>query len=111
MTTEELEAIKKALQEAPKTNEPRLLLGYTCRVCSTRSHRTMSKHAYTNGIVIIECPGCSNRHLIADHLGWFEADQRLDARDVEQMLAQRGEPVHRCIHGVIEVTGGEIKSV
>lgn len=56
-----------------------------------RSHRTMSKQSYQRGIVLIECGGCKSRHVIADHLGWFE--QRGEAKTVEEMLAARGETI------------------
>lgn len=71
----------------------RILLGYTCKICETRSHRTISQQAYTKGVVLVECAQCKSRHLIADNLGWFE--QRGDSRTVEEILARRGETVRR----------------
>jgi len=83
------------VMEAPKssTDPGRLLIGFTCKICQTRTHRTMSKLSYTKGIVLIECPGCASRHLIADHLGWFEAGQKGHANTVEEMMKKKGEEV------------------
>lgn len=53
----------------------------------------MSKLAYTKGVVLIECPGCKNRHLIADNLGWFR-DQRTT---VEDLVKEKGEAVRKVI--------------
>lgn len=76
----------------PSSGSPgKLLIGFTCKVCNTRTHRTMSKQAYQHGIVLIECGGCRNRHVIADNLGWFE--QRGATRTIEEMMMARGEPV------------------
>ncbi|KAJ1734171.1 hypothetical protein LPJ61_001209 [Coemansia biformis] len=71
--------------------EARLLIGFTCKVCGHRQHKTMSKNAYQNGVVLMQCDGCKNRHLIADNLGWFR-DKRVN---IEDLMHERSEEVRR----------------
>lgn len=97
----EYESIKRALeadkqrksladQEGQIQSEKRMLIGFTCKKCQNRTHRTMSHHAYHHGIVLIECSGCQSRHLIADNLGWFK-DTPNAARKIEEMTMEVGE--------------------
>ena len=51
--------------------QPRMAIQFTCKVCNHRNTKTFPNIAYVSGIVIVECGGCKNRHLIADNLGWF----------------------------------------
>ncbi|KAG5459291.1 MAG: DNL zinc finger-domain-containing protein [Olpidium bornovanus] len=51
----------------------------------------MSKLAYTKGVVLIQCEGCSNRHLIADNLGWFR-DKKVN---VEDLVRENGEVIRK----------------
>ncbi|KAI0741985.1 DNL zinc finger-domain-containing protein [Daedaleopsis nitida] len=81
-----------------ETSEPRLSLTFTCTVeaCHTRSTHEFTKRSYTKGIVIVQCPGCNNRHLIADHLGWFkESTEDGKLRTVEDLVRAKGEKVRR----------------
>eukprot|EP00184_Porphyridium_aerugineum_P001134 CAMPEP_0184694888 /NCGR_PEP_ID=MMETSP0313-20130426/2703_1 /TAXON_ID=2792 /ORGANISM="Porphyridium aerugineum, Strain SAG 1380-2" /LENGTH=173 /DNA_ID=CAMNT_0027153249 /DNA_START=218 /DNA_END=739 /DNA_ORIENTATION=+ len=50
-----------------------MIVAFTCDVsgCNTRIARRIKKKSYDSGVVLIECPKCKNRHLIADHLGWY----------------------------------------
>lgn len=63
---------------------------FTCTAndCGHRSTHEFSRRSYQKGIVLVQCPSCKNRsiplilisyltdkynrHLIADHLGWFD---------------------------------------
>lgn len=113
-STQEIEGVHKKLQECISADRqamscgatmvPQMLIGFTCKICEERSHHTMSKLGYTRGTVIIQCPGCKNRHLIADHLNWFDADHRLGKRTIEEILESRGEKVSRSLE---ELEGNE----
>ncbi|KAF7317805.1 DNL-type domain-containing protein [Mycena kentingensis (nom. inval.)] len=83
---------------------PRLSLTFTCTAnnCGERSTHQFSKQAYESGIVLVQCPKCDVRHLIADHIGWFkESTEEGKLRTVEDLLKARGEKVTR---GNIEYT-------
>jgi len=78
--------------------EPKLSLTFTCTVsdCGERSTHQFTKRAYQKGVVLVQCPGCKNRHLIADHLGWFkESTQDGKLRTIEDLLKAKGEKVRR----------------
>ncbi|KAG0275965.1 Threonine synthase-like 1 [Linnemannia exigua] len=92
----------------PPNTDPkaRMLIGFTCTVCNHRSHKTMSKHAYQHGVVIMQCDHCKNRHLIADHLGWFKNG----GVTVEDLVKERGEEVRKLTKSYQLVKDGEMLS-
>jgi len=66
------------------------------------------QNAYENGVVIAICPGCENKHLIADNLGWF-GDSRID---LETLMAAKGEQITRseftASGGTLELTEDDL---
>uniref|UniRef100_K3X3X9 DNL-type domain-containing protein n=1 Tax=Globisporangium ultimum (strain ATCC 200006 / CBS 805.95 / DAOM BR144) TaxID=431595 RepID=K3X3X9_GLOUD len=100
-------ALGESFSDVPGVESPgeKFVMLYTCVVCETRSAKTISKHAYYKGVVLVRCPGCQKLHLIADRLGWFEDE----STDVESILAQKGESVRVATHeDVLELTDREI---
>ncbi|GAC93970.1 hypothetical protein PHSY_001539 [Pseudozyma hubeiensis SY62] len=85
--------------------EQRLAITFTCTVdaCGHRSSHEFSKRSYTKGIVIVQCPGCKNRHLIADNLSWFTENEG-EPRTIEQMIEAKGGKVRR---GTVDGETGE----
>lgn len=74
---------------ALKVDNPQLMIAFTCKKCETRSSHVFSKQAYTKGSVLIQCPGCKGRHLIADNLKMFR-DNNIN---LEEILKAKGESV------------------
>lgn len=72
-----------------KVDDPQLMIAFTCKKCDTRSSHQFSKQSYHKGTVLIQCPGCSNRHLIADNLNLFNPEKF----NLEDVLRAKGELV------------------
>mmetsp|Transcript_14465 Transcript_14465/g.21287 ORF Transcript_14465/g.21287 Transcript_14465/m.21287 type:complete len:193 (-) Transcript_14465:106-684(-) len=72
----------------PQTRK--LQLAFTCKICDHRNNHFINKVAYTEGVVIVKCPGCSNRHLIADPKGLLDMPGFVN---VQQYAASQGEKV------------------
>lgn len=90
--------------EIGKFEKHKFFLQFTCKQCSTRSSHYISKVAYEKGVVLVECPGCKNNHLIADNLKWFK-DERTN---IESIMMEKGETIRKSIDSsVTEILGIE----
>ncbi|XP_058211514.1 uncharacterized protein LOC131323685 [Rhododendron vialii] len=76
-----------------------LAMVFTCKVCETRSIKTMCRESYEKGVAVARCGGCNNLHLIADHLGMFGLPG-----SIEDVLAARGEEVRRGSVDTLKIT-------
>mmetsp|Transcript_20769 Transcript_20769/g.30141 ORF Transcript_20769/g.30141 Transcript_20769/m.30141 type:complete len:128 (-) Transcript_20769:1677-2060(-) len=79
-------------QPAP---EDRLGISFTCGKCDTRISKKVKRQSYTKGVVIIECPTCQSRHLIADNLGWYKDWTGSTMGNIEQLADKLGQKVIR----------------
>ena len=91
MSISENTAVKFSATSSLKTSSRHdLAIIFTCKVCETRSIKTVCRESYEKGVVVARCGGCNNLHLIADRLGWFG-----EPGSIEDFLAARGEEVKK----------------
>lgn len=80
-----------------KVEKPQYMLAFTCKKCNHRSSHTISKQAYHHGTVMVKCPKCNNRHLIADHLKIFN-DNHITIQDI---MKAKGETVSQSTEDLV----------
>ncbi len=76
---------------AEQSKIPTYELTFTCKPCLHRSTHRVSHRGYHHGTVLITCPSCKNRHVMADHLKIFEDK----AFTVEDLMREKGEQFRR----------------
>ncbi|GAB2267818.1 hypothetical protein Dimus_002794 [Dionaea muscipula] len=54
-----------------KSPRRRMLIAFTCNICSQRTTRAINPHAYTDGTVFVQCCGCNAYHKLVDNLNLF----------------------------------------
>ena len=80
-----------ATESAERPPVPTYQITFTCKPCSHRSTHRFTKQAYHHGTVLITCPSCKNRHIIADHLKVLR-DQSIT---IEDLMREKGQLVKR----------------
>ncbi|KAF1984312.1 zf-DNL-domain-containing protein [Aulographum hederae CBS 113979] len=80
------QASQESQQETPP---PAYQMTFTCKKCDTRSSHRVTKQGYHKGTVLISCPGCKARHLMADHLKIF-SDKSIT---IEDIMKSKGEVI------------------
>ncbi|KAJ0966608.1 hypothetical protein J5N97_023525 [Dioscorea zingiberensis] len=89
-STEDLNVKYTALSNLKPSSRHDMAMVFTCKVCETRSVKTLCRESYEKGVVVARCGGCNNLHLIADRLGWFG-----EPGSVEDLLAAQGQEVRK----------------
>ncbi|KAL1582759.1 hypothetical protein WHR41_08352 [Cladosporium halotolerans] len=90
LSPEAVQSDKDAIA-ARKAQQPSYELTFTCKKCLDRSSHRITKQAYHFGTVLVNCPGCKSRHLIADHMKIF-SDTSVT---IEDIMKEKGEFIQK----------------
>ena len=94
--------------EPPTADTPSYQLTFTCKPCKARSSHRVTKQGYHKGTVLITCPSCHARHLIADHLRVF-VDKKSALEDILMQKAAPGTDLRKLLKkGQLGVRQGEM---
>ncbi|KIW99106.1 uncharacterized protein Z519_00769 [Cladophialophora bantiana CBS 173.52] len=95
-------------QPAEEQNEPSYELSFTCKPCLYRSTHRITKHGYHRGTVLVTCPSCKARHVIADHLKIF-LDKSSTLEDILRKKAAAGQDFTKLLKkGRLGIRPGEL---
>uniref|UniRef100_A0A7S2E315 DNL-type domain-containing protein n=1 Tax=Haptolina brevifila TaxID=156173 RepID=A0A7S2E315_9EUKA len=97
-------AVPASSQKKEKAKRDRFRLQFTCNVCDGPNSHSISRHAYTKGTVIVQCPTCNATHLIADNLNWIEDD----FSNLEEFMAKRGTPATRIVNDGVAASAASV---
>ncbi len=90
------------------TDQPAYELSFTCKPCLFRSTHRVTKHGYHHGTVLVTCPSCKNRHVIADHLKVF-MDQKSTLEDILRRTAAEGQDFAKLLKkGTLGMRQGQL---
>ncbi|KAH8083950.1 zinc ion binding protein [Aureococcus anophagefferens] len=73
----------------------RFSLAYTCCKCDTRNLVSVSRVAWTTGLVIGKCRGCDAKHMLADNGGLTDETNSSRFSNVVNAAIAKGEAVGR----------------
>ena len=100
---------KEAEEEQKKKKKKELYMAFTCGKCETRSIKGFSKRAYHFGVVVVTCPGCERKHVVADRLGWFgekgDAGDFIQEKEKKKMGGKEEEEKATMMRAKIEADG------
>ncbi|KIW80279.1 hypothetical protein Z517_06894 [Fonsecaea pedrosoi CBS 271.37] len=95
-------------QPSEGRDEPSYELSFTCKPCLYRSTHRITKHGYHRGTVLVTCPSCKGRHVIADHLKIF-LDKSSTLEDILRKKAAAGEDFSKLLKkGRLGIRPGEL---
>lgn len=74
----------------------RIGISFVCTAddCNTRISKTVRRHSYEKGTVVIQCPECAKHHVIADNTGMY-SDLTGGKANIEEIARAKGESVTR----------------
>ncbi|KAK5206218.1 hypothetical protein LTR96_009507 [Exophiala xenobiotica] len=95
--------------ETPVSDDvPSYHLSFTCKPCLHRSRHRITKQGYHYGTVLVTCPSCKARHVIADHLKVF-LDQKKTLEDILREKLEEGQDLTKLLKkGTLGIRPGSL---